>query len=174
MYAGVLGAIITFIAYKYDLLQSIWVWIQGDFSMVLRGRYELLWLAAGLSLIAYFSADKLTLAGLGKQVSINLGLNYSVVFVWGLIVVSLITGITVVNSGVIPFLGLVVPNIVSLLVGDNLRRSLPLIAISGALLVLFCDILARTINFPYEIPIATVMGIIGSFIFLFLLLRRAS
>jgi len=174
MYAGVLGAIITFIAYKYDLLQSIWVWIQGDFSMVLRGRYELLWLAAGLSFIAYFSADKLTLAGLGKQVSINLGLNYSVVFVWGLIIVSLITGVTVVNSGVIPFLGLVVPNIVSLLVGDNLRRSLPLIAISGALLVLFCDILARTINFPYEIPIATVMGIIGSFIFLFLLLRRAS
>jgi len=174
MYAGVLGAIITFIAYKYDLLQSIWVWIQGDFSMVLRGRYELLWLAAGLSFIAYFSADKLTLAGLGKQVSINLGLNYSVVFVWGLIIVSLITGVTVVNSGVIPFLGLVVPNIVSLLVGDNLRRSLPLIAMSGALLVLFCDILARTINFPYEIPIATVMGIIGSFIFLFLLLRRAS
>jgi iron complex transport system permease protein len=174
MYAGVIGAIITFIAYRVDLLQSIWVWIQGDFSMVLRGRYELLWLAGGLSLIAYFTADKLTLAGLGKQVSINLGLNYSLVFIWGLVVVSLITGVTVVNSGVIPFLGLVVPNIVSLLVGDNLRRSLPLIAVCGATLVLFCDILARTINFPYEIPIATVMGIFGSFIFLFLLLRKAN
>ncbi|NQZ32726.1 MAG: iron chelate uptake ABC transporter family permease subunit [Oceanospirillaceae bacterium] len=174
MYAGVIGAIITFVAYRAELLQSIWVWVQGDFSMILRGRYELLWLAGGLSLIAYFTADKLTLAGLGKQVSINLGLNYTLVFVWGLVVVSLITGVTVVNSGVIPFLGLVVPNIISLLVGDNLRRSLPLIAISGAGLVLLCDILARVINYPYEIPIATVMGIIGSVIFLYLLLREDS
>jgi len=171
MYAGVVGAIITFIAYRADLLQSIWVWTQGDFSMILRGRYELLWLAGGLSLIAYFTADKLTLAGLGKQVSINLGLNYNSVFIWGLVVISLITGVTVVNSGVIPFLGLVVPNIISLLVGDNLRYSLPLIAISGAGLVLLCDILARLMSYPYEIPIATVMGVIGSAIFLYLLLR---
>lgn len=171
MYAGVIGALITFIAYRAELLQSIWVWVQGDFSMILRGRYELLWLAGILSLIAYFTADKLTLTGLGKQVSTNLGLNYRLVFVWGLVVVSLITGVTVVNSGVIPFLGLVVPNIISLLVGDNLRRSLPLIAICGAGLVLLCDILARLISYPYEIPIATVMGIIGSLIFLYLLLR---
>jgi len=171
MYAGVVGAIITFIAYRADLLQSIWVWTQGDFSMILRGRYELLWLAGGLSLIAYFTADKLTLAGLGKQVSINLGLNYNSVFIWGLVVISLITGVTVVNSGVIPFLGLVVPNIISLLVGDNLRYSLPLIAISGAGLVLLCDILARLMSYPYEIPIATVMGVIGIAIFLYLLLR---
>ena len=172
MFAGVIGAVITFIAYRTELLQSIWVWTQGDFSMILRGRYELLWIAGLLSLIAYFTADKLTLAGLGKQVSINLGLNYSSVFIWGLIVVSLITAITVVNAGVIPFLGLVVPNIVSLLVGDNLRRSLPIIALTGASLVLFCDIFARLINYPYEIPIGTVMGIIGSLLFLYLLLRR--
>ena len=170
MYAGVIGAIITFIAYRAELLQSIWVWVQGDFSMILRGRYELLWLAGGLSILAYFTADKLTLAGLGKQVSINLGLNYNRVFIWGLILVALITGVSVVNSGVIPFLGLVVPNIVSLLVGDNLRRSLPLVALVGAALVLFCDILARVVNYPYEVPIATVMGVVGSCIFLYLLL----
>jgi len=170
MYAGVIGAIITFIAYRAELLQSIWVWVQGDFSMILRGRYELLWLAAGLSILAYFTADKLTLAGLGKQVSINLGLNYNLVFIWGLILVALITAVSVVNSGVIPFLGLVVPNIVSLLVGDNLCRSLPLVALTGATLVLFCDILARIVNYPYEVPIATVMGVIGSCIFLYILL----
>ena len=170
IYAGVIGAIITFIAYRAELLQSIWVWVQGDFSMILRGRYELLWLAGGLSILAYFTADKLTLAGLGKQVSITLGLNYNRVFIWGLILVALITGVSVVNSGVIPFLGLVVPNIVSLLVGDNLRRSLPLVALVGAALVLFCDILARVVNYPYEVPIATVMGVVGSCIFLYLLL----
>lgn len=173
MYAGVTGAIITYIAYQADLLQSVWVWIQGDFSMILQGRYELLWLAAGLSVIAYWTADKLTIAGLGKQVSINLGINYHVIFIWGLIIVSLITGITVVNSGAIPFLGLVVPNIVSLLMGDNLRKSLPFIGLAGASLVLFCDIFARLINYPYEIPLATIMGVIGSVIFLTFLLRGA-
>ncbi|EPJ51728.1 MAG: iron compound ABC transporter, permease protein [Osedax symbiont Rs2] len=170
MYAGVMAAIITFIAYRTELLQSIWIWVQGDFSMILRGRYELLWLAVGLSVLAYFIADKLTLAGLGKQVSINLGLNYNLTFTLGLLLVALITGVSVVNCGVIPFLGLVVPNMVSLLVGDNLRRSLPLVALFGAALVLFCDIIARLINYPYEIPIATVMGVIGSGIFLYLLL----
>lgn len=172
MYAGVIGAVITFIAYRMDLLQSIWVWTQGDFSMILKGRYELLWLAGVLSVIAYFTADKFTLAGLGKQVSTNLGLNYNGIFIWGLVIVSLITGVTVVNSGIIPFLGLVVPNIVSIVMGDNLRRSLPLVALVGAALVLFCDILARLMNYPYEIPIGTVMGVIGSGLFLYLLLRR--
>jgi len=173
MYAAVLASIITFIAYRTDLLQSIWVWMQGDFSMIIQGRYELLWLAAALAIGAYFIADKLTLAGLGKEVSTNLGLNYNRIFILGLIMVSLITGITVVNSGVIPFLGLIVPNIVSLVMGDNLRKSLPLVALTGAALVLFCDILSRVLIYPYEIPISTVMGIIGSGLFLLLLFRNA-
>jgi len=173
MYAAVLASIITFIAYRTDLLQSIWVWMQGDFSMIIQGRYELLWLAAALAIGAYFIADKLTLAGLGKEVSTNLGLNYNRIFILGLIMVSLITGITVVNSGVIPFLGLIVPNIVSLVMGDNLRNSLPLVALTGAALVLFCDILSRVLIYPYEIPISTVMGIIGSGLFLLLLFRNA-
>lgn len=173
MYAAVLASIITFIAYRTDLLQSIWVWMQGDFSMVIQGRYELLWLAATLAVGAYFIADKFTLAGLGKEVSTNLGLNYHRIFILGLIMVSLITGITVVNSGVIPFLGLIVPNIVSLVMGDNLRKSLPLVALTGAALVLFCDILSRLLIYPYEIPISTVMGIIGSGLFLLLLFKNA-
>jgi iron complex transport system permease protein len=173
MYAAVLASIITFIAYRTDLLQSIWVWMQGDFSMIIQGRYELLWLAAALAVSAYFIADKLTLAGLGKEVSTNLGLNYNRIFILGLIMVSLITGITVVNSGVIPFLGLIVPNIVSLIMGDNLRKSLPLVALTGAALVLFCDILSRVLIYPYEIPISTVMGIIGSGLFLLLLFKNA-
>ncbi|TCI03707.1 ABC transporter permease [Corallincola luteus] len=173
MYAGVIGAVITFIAYRVDLLQAIWVWMQGDFSMILRGRYELLWIAAGMSLVAYITADHLTLAGLGKQVSTNLGLNYSLVFAWGLIVVSLITGVTVVVAGAIPFVGLVVPNIVSQIRGDNLKNSMPWVALTGAGLVLCCDLLARLLRYPYEIPVGTVTGVIGSIIFLHLLLKPA-
>ncbi|MCG8609501.1 MAG: iron chelate uptake ABC transporter family permease subunit [Pseudomonadales bacterium] len=171
IYAAVIGAVITFVADRAELMQSIWVWIQGDFSMVLQGRYELLWFAGILGVIAYITADQFTLAGLGKNMSQNLGLNYTLVFAWGILLVSVIAGITVATVGVIPFLGLVVPNLVSLIVGDNLRFSLPWVALTGAALILFCDIVARLISFPYEIPIGTIMGVIGSLLFLYLLLR---
>lgn len=172
MYAGVMGSIITFVAYRFDLIQSIWTWIQGDFSMILKGRYELLWIAAGLSGLAYFTADQFTLASLGRHTALNLGLNYRFIMVWGITIVALISGITVVIAGVIPFVGLVVPNIVSLIFGDNFRRSLPWVAIVGIGLVLICDILARLVTYPYEIPVSTVMGVSGSVIFLFLLSKQ--
>lgn len=172
MYAGIIGSIVLFFAYRYDLVQSIWTWIQGDFSMILKGRYELLWAGAFLAVLAYITADQFTLAGLGKNVSTNLGLNYRFVFLWGITLVAFISGITVVIAGVLPFLGLVVPNLVSLIMGDNLRQSLPWIAIVGASLVLVCDIFARLIIFPYEVPISTIMGIVGSGLFLFLIFRK--
>ena len=77
----------------------------------------------------------------------------------------------VVSVGRIPFLGLIVPNIVSLALGDNMRRAVPWVAVSGAGLVLACDILGRVIRAPYEIPVGTVMGLIGSAIFLVLIVR---
>ena len=77
-------------------------------------------------------------------------------------------------GALIPFLGLVVPNIVSLIMGDNLRRTLPVVAVSGAGLVLACDIVGRLLIAPYEIPVGTVMGVIGSLVFLHLLLSRRS
>ncbi|ARU54630.1 iron compound ABC transporter, permease protein [Oleiphilus messinensis] len=171
IYAAVIGAAIAFVADQAELMQSIWVWIQGDFSMVLQGRYELLWFAGCLGVVAYITADQFTLAGLGKNMSENLGLNYTLVFIWGILLVSVISGITVATVGVIPFLGLVVPNLVSLIVGDNLRYALPWVAVTGAALILLCDIVARLITFPYEIPIGTIMGVIGSLLFLYLLLR---
>ena len=92
----------------------------------------------------------------------------------GVAIVALVTGITTVTTGVIPFLGLIVPNIASRLVGDNMRRTVPLVAMIGAAMVLACDIVGRLVNFPYEIPLGVVMGILGSVVFLALLLRSPS
>lgn len=88
-----------------------------------------------------------------------------------LIVVAMITAIVVVTVGQIPFIGLVVPNIVSRIAGDRLRKNLPAVVVLGANLVLICDILGRAINAPYEVPISTIFGIIGTVIFLYLLLK---
>ncbi|MGH8813793.1 MAG: iron chelate uptake ABC transporter family permease subunit, partial [Advenella sp.] len=79
-----------------------------------------------------------------------------------------------VTAGSVPFLGLLVPNVVSLIFGDNMRRSLPWVAFLGALFVLACDIVGRLIIYPHEIPIGTVVGVVGSGLFLYLLLNRRS
>lgn len=169
---GVINAAATFLAYRFDLMQSLATWSNGDFSMILRGRYELLWLALALTVLAYAFADRFTVAGLGENFTTNLGLDYRKVVMLGLVIVSVVTAVVIVTVGMIPFLGLVVPNLVSLVLGDNVRRSLPWVAILGAALVLVCDILGRIVNAPYEIPVGTMLGVIASTLFLYLLLRR--
>ncbi|UHC19239.1 iron chelate uptake ABC transporter family permease subunit [Methylobacterium currus] len=172
MLGGVVGAASTLIAYRTDMLQFLGTWQAGDFSTVLRGRYELLWLAAILTLVAYALADRITIAGLGRDAAINLGLDHRRVVAGAIAIVAMITAVTIATVGAIPFLGLVVPNLVATVAGDNLRRSLPLVAVSGAGLLLVCDVLGRVIRYPYEIPVGTVMGVVGSALFLVLLLRR--
>lgn len=174
MFSGVVGAITTFFAYRYDLLQSLLAWTTGDFSGVLRGRYELLWLGFVLTILAYIAADRFTVAGMGRDFTVNLGLNYRRVVSLGLSIVALVTAVVVVTVGMIPFLGLIVPNVVSLMFGDNMRKSVPWVAVMGASFVLLCDIIGRVIRAPYEIPIGVVVGVVGSGLFLYLLLRRRS
>lgn len=174
MLGGMISAVTTFFAYRFDLLQSMGAWANGDFSAVLRGRYETLWVAFALTIAAYVVADRFTVAGMGEEFSTNLGLNYRRVMAIGLFIVSTVTASVVVTAGVVPFLGLIVPNIVSMAMGDNLRKSLPWIGLCGAGLILACDIVGRTINAPFEIPVGTVLGVIGSLFFLYLLLKRQS
>nr|WP_323780202.1 iron chelate uptake ABC transporter family permease subunit [Amylibacter sp.] len=169
VYGGVIGAGVTFVAYQADLLQYIDVWMNGEFSGVLQGRYELLWLAAAVALLSYFAADQFAIVGMGRTASINLGLNYTQVVLIGLVALSIVTALTVVTVGMIPFVGLVVPNIISRFYGDNLRSTLPVTALTGAVFVLCSDILGRLLRYPFEIPVGTVFGVIGTGIFLWLL-----
>ncbi|MBJ7535779.1 ABC transporter permease [Rhodomicrobium vannielii ATCC 17100] len=172
MLGGVIHAVATFIAYRFDLLQSLLAWTMGDFSGVLRGRYELLWIGGLLAAVAWIAADRFTVAGLGRDFTTNLGLNHKRVLALGLVIVSMVTSAVVVTVGMIPFLGLIVPNVVSLTVGDNMRRAVPWVAVLGAIFVLSCDILGRIIREPYEIPLGTVVGVVGSAMFLWLVLRK--
>ncbi|HZG71690.1 MAG TPA: iron chelate uptake ABC transporter family permease subunit, partial [Chondromyces sp.] len=136
------------------------------------GRYELLYISIPLLIIAYVYANRFTLAGMGEEFAINLGLNYRRVVNIGLIIVALSSTLVVLTVGMIPFLGLIVPNIVSIYQGDNLKNNLSHTALLGAVFVLVCDIIGRIIIYPYEIPIGLTIGVIGSGIFIYLLLRR--
>src|SRR5699024_10910333 len=123
-------------------------------------------------MISYVYANKFTIAVIGEDFYRNLRLNYRQVVNLGLIIAALITASVVLSVGVIPFLGLISPNIVTIYQGDHLKNNLIHTAVLGALFVLVCDIIGRLLIYPYEIPINLTVGVIGSAIFIFLLLRR--
>ena len=172
MLGRVIDAVTTFIAYKFDLLQSIMAWTNGGFSGVLKGRYELLYLGLVVIVVTYIYAHKLTIAGFGESFSHSLGLNYKRIRQLGIALVAMGTSIVVLTVGEMPFIGIIVPNLVTLLQGDNVRRNLPFVAVGGAIFVLACDIFGRLVLAPFEVPASLTMGIIGSLVFLYFLVRR--
>ena len=172
MFGNVISSITAFIAYQQDLLQNLSGWLQGDFSLVMSGRYELLYFSLPMLIISYLFAQRFSIVGMGKDFATNLGLNYNQVLYIGLLIVSTVSSIIIVSVGVIPFLGLIIPNLVTLYLGDNLKKILSHTTLLGAVFVLFCDILGRCLIYPYEISINAVVGVMGSGIFLYFLLKR--
>jgi len=171
MLGAVFSAVTTFLAMKFDLLQALGAWESGDFSSVMQGRYELLWGVGIITLLAALVADRFTVAGMGRDFSVNIGLRYQQTLLLGMAMIALISGVVIVVVGVLPFLGLVVPNIVSLVLGDNLRRTVPWVALLGAMLVIACDIIGRLIIHPFEIPVSALLGVLGAVMFLVLIVR---
>lgn len=171
MLGNLIDSITTFVSYRFDLIQNINAWLQGSFSMVTKGRYEIIYLAIPLSIVAYFFANKFTIAGMGEDFAKNLGLNYQLIVNIGLAIVALISSAVLVTIGSIPFVGLIVPNIVSMIRGDNLKNSLGTTALLGAVFLLFCDILGRVLIYPYEISISLTVGVLGSIVFLYLIFK---
>ena len=171
MLGKVIGSITSFISLKYDLVQNITAWMQGDMSLIMKGGYELLYLSVPMVILAFVYANKFTIVGMGEEFAINLGLNYNFVVNVGLAIVALISAVTIITVGNIPFLGLIIPNIVSLYSGDNLKKTLYHTALLGPVFLLACDILGRIIIFPFEISIGMMVGVIGSAIFLYMIIR---
>ncbi|EAH8148912.1 ABC transporter permease [Campylobacter jejuni] len=172
MFGGIINAITTFFAYALNYIQNIQGWLQGSMANVMQGNYELLYISLPLFILAYFLAHKITIAGMGEDLALNLGVSYNTILFLGLIIVSIITSVVIVSVGVIPFLGLIIPNLVAIYRGDNLKKNLIYIALCGALFLLVCDIISRLVIFPFEMPLSITTGVLGSLIFIFLLLKR--
>lgn len=172
MYGAVLSALAEFYAYRFNLLQSMQGWLLGDFSKVVQGRYEILYLIVPIVLLTYLYAQRFTVLGMGEGMATSLGLNYTANVALGLLLVAVTVSASVIIVGAIPFVGLVVPNLVALRHGDNLRRTLPLVALGGAGLLLVCDLLGRLLIYPFEVPIGLTAGGLGGLIFLGLIVWR--
>ena len=172
MFGNVIGGITNYLAYKYEMTQTLSTWLVGHFSAVLRGRYEIVYLTAPLILLAFLFANHFNIVGMGKDFSRNLGVPYNLVLFMGLTIAAMITASIVVVVGSISYIGLVVPNIVSMFKGDKIRGTLADTALFGALFVLVCDLIGRTVIAPYELPIELIVGILGSLLFILLLFHR--
>lgn len=171
MYGSVLSALAEFYAYSHNIMQSMQGWLLGDFSRIVQGHYEILYLILPVVALAYAYAHRFTVLGMGEEMAASLGLGYATTAALGLLLVAVTVSVTVIAVGAIPFVGLVVPQLVALHRGDNLRKTLPLVALGGASLLLLCDILGRLLIYPFEVPIGLTAGGIGGVVFLMLILR---
>ena len=172
MFGNIIGGITNYLAYQYSMTQAISSWLVGSFSTVLRGRYEIVYLVVPLVVIAFIFANHFNIVGMGKDFSKNLGVNYNLVLFAGLTIAAMITASVVVVVGSISYIGLIVPNVAAMFKGDKIRGTLVDTVLFGALFVLVCDIIGRLVIAPYELPIELIVGILGSLIFIALLVYR--
>lgn len=169
MMSNVITGITSALAYRFDMSQALSSWLTGHFSLVVRGKYELVWLSMPLLVLAYSFSSWFNIAGMGKNFSRNLGVSYEKVVLLGLTLASMITASVVAVVGAISYVGLIIPNVVSLYHGDNMRGTLAETAMAGCLFVLVCDIISRIVIFPFELSVELVIGIFGTILFIGLL-----
>lgn len=172
MFGNIIGGITNYLAYRYEMTQAISTWLVGHFSLVLRGRYEIVYLVVPLIILAFIFANHFNIVGMGKNFSKNLGVPYNVVLFMGLSIAAMISASVVVVVGSISYIGLIVPNLVSLFKGDKIKGTLIDTALFGAIFVLVCDMLGRVLMAPYELPIELIVGVLGSILFIAMLFYR--
>lgn len=171
MLGSVVNAVTTFAAYQYDLVQNMSSWLQGNFSLIIKGRYEILYLGIPLLILTFLYAGRFTIAGMGENFATALGLNHRLMITMGMAIVAMITSLIVVTIGNIPFVGLVIPNMAAMVRGDHLKGTLPDTVLLGAVFLLFCDLGSRVIIAPYEINVSVIASVAGSLFFIITLLR---
>lgn len=171
MLGAVVGSVSTYLALATDMLQSLGIWFAGSFTSVLKGQYEVLWIVALVAVAVFIAADRFTVAGLGKDIATNVGLNYNMIILLGTGLIAIATGVVTVVVGNLPFLGLIVPNVVSMVRGDDLRSNLPWVCLLGIAIVTVCDLIGRTIIMPFEVPVSLILGVVGAAVFVTMLLR---
>ena len=172
MMGAVVSAVSTFVALEFNMTQSLELWFAGSFAPMQKGRYEYLYFIIVITIAIYIYADRLTLAGLGEDVATNLGLNYKKIILVANILVSIATGLVASVVGNVPFLGILIPNLVSMYKGDNLRENLPHTCLSAMAVIMLADIVGRTIIAPFEVPVSLILGSVGAIGFLIIMFAK--
>ena len=173
---GSLGAAVTtLLTYIHnEKLTTIYGWILGGFNTV--GGWENFWrilpylvISLGLALVY---GRRLNVLQMGEEQALQLGLNVAFVRRMLVIAATLMAAAAVSVSGIIGFVGLVVPHLVRMLTGQDYRLLLPLSLIWGAIFMMLADSLARTILSPAEVPVSIITAFCGGPFFIYILRRK--
>ncbi|WP_215113099.1 iron chelate uptake ABC transporter family permease subunit [Exiguobacterium sp. s63] len=172
MLGAVISAISTFLGLFFRASQAIEGWFVGSFASVQIGRYEYLWVIIVVTVLIFLLANRLTLAGLGEDIATSLGVNYNQLMMMATGLIALSVGVVATVIGNLPFLGLIVPNLVSMFRGDDLRSNLPWVCLVGMGAILVSDLISRTIIMPFELPVSLILGTVGAIVFIMILIRQ--
>jgi iron complex transport system permease protein len=169
MYGGVLSALSTAIAYRFDVMQIMSSINLGSFARI--GDFSMIYAIIPPLILAAIYSTAFSILGMGEDFSRNLGLAYNRVIFLGLLIVAVITAASFVAVGPLPFVGLIIPNMAAYFYGDNIRKTIIDVMLLGAVFVLLCDIISRLVIFPYEMSVGFTIGIVGGLLFMILLIR---
>ena len=155
-------------------VRGIAFWLMGDLSAVTNVQIRFLFPAIGIAILVLYGFSKdLNVLLLGEKEAAHLGVNVARVEMAVYLLASLLTGLAVSVSGAIGYLGLLVPHLGRMLVGNDHRALIPTAALGGAIMLVLSDTLARTVVAPAELPVGAVTAVAGAPVFIYLL-RRTS
>jgi len=163
--------IMVLMAFKHKELTKIFFWLLGYLGGVnlkdvfIAGTFVI----AGIIFIL-FQVRNLNALATGDEVATYLGINVKKTKLTMIIIISLLTGICVSYSGLIGFVGLVVPHLMRLLIGSDHKRLIPVSILTGSILLIIADTISRTIISPLEFPVGVITAIAGVPFFLYLFL----
>ncbi len=166
------SALILFLEYLSDFTKGFEIirWLMGSLSTV--GYKDVILISSFLipiSVLLYFLSEHVFLMTIGDELAFNRGVNVKKVRMVIFFITSLLIGSIVAVCGPIGFVGLIVPHIVRLIFGNNLRKNFFVLIFFGGTFLLICDIFARNLIYPAEIPIGVITSLIGGPFFLWVL-----
>ena len=157
-----------------DQLYSAFMWLMGNLAFFDERLLPMVIILVMVGVIALCClGNVINIISLGNEKSDSLGINTSRAVKYIFLLSSLITACIVSCCGVIGFVGLMIPHITRKFVGNNNKILMPFSAVVGAIFLLICDTVSRTVIAPVEIPIGVITSIVGGLFFVFLLLRKA-
>ncbi len=174
--ASFLSAVILFVLTLLSTrdVRGIAFWLMGDLSVVTETQLRILLPVVVLGIVALYAfAKDLNVLLLGEEEAAHLGVNVARVQTAVYLLASLLTGVAVSVSGAIGYLGLLVPHLGRMVVGNDHRTLLPTAALGGAIVLTLSDTLARTVVAPAELPVGAVTALAGAPVFIYLLRRTA-
>ena len=172
---GLMSSLVGLMKYLADnemKLAEMTFWLLGDLSgSTIKEFWIMLPVTIAGCALAIILSWKLNIISLGAKESKSLGANYKVTMVSFIIVATALTAVSVAIGGTIGWVGLVIPNIVRLFVGSNNKKVIPISMLSGAIMMIVVDTIARSLS-PNEIPLSIITGILGTPVFIYAIFKR--